>query len=369
MKSNSSRLHTLERSLKKPPKSRVRAKARALTVLRLEGATGRDAAQHVPAKLPQDLEEQIAVVRGRAAAKPSRGLLQLEERLLRTGEMETRGPVIQRYDHGVPPAPVPAAPVVNQAHALSAEPPLAGSAFGGRFNVESFEETSAPGVGQCIGLPSTDYKAFPPADAGVKTELNVSTPPATIAVPPRVDAVGAVPWAGAQSRADRARVLNDEQKAVAENFHRDLAAMLSDTSPKVEAPEDKQWADKLRMTAQTPPASPQPVVEPATPPVPKTAAHEVFNQMGLAMNYANRFDLGAVELSARFNQFDREMAEESKPTTVSSVPVEAHTLDEFDLVADLSEIAGTQPDPIMPSSARPATSSATATEPDVISSP
>lgn len=58
----------LERSLKKPPKSRARAKARALTVLRVDGATSRASAQHVLAKLPRDLEEQIAVVRGRAGS-------------------------------------------------------------------------------------------------------------------------------------------------------------------------------------------------------------------------------------------------------------------------------------------------------------
>ena len=371
MRSNSSRLHTLERSLKKPPKSRASAKARALTVLRLEGATGRALGQHVSAKLPRDLEEQIAVVRGHVAAKPSRGLLQLEERLLRTGDMQTRGPVIQRYHHGAPPAPIQAPTIVNQAHALSVEPPLAGSAFAGRFNVESFEETSAPGVrgvGQVVSLPSTDCTTFPSAGAGVKMEHNAITLPATIVVPPRVDTVGMVSWDGAQSRADRARVLSAEQKSVAETFQRDLTEMLGGGGSAV-APEDKQWDDMLRTSAQASSSAPAPTAAPVTAPVPNPDAHAVFNQMGLAMNYANSFDLGAVDLSARFNQFDRELTQDSKPTTVSSVPVEALALDEFDLVADLSDIGGTQPNSAMSSSARPATSSTTATEPDVISSP
>jgi hypothetical protein len=79
MSRRSSRLHTLERNLKAPRKSRAK---RALTVMRLEGgATGMQSSLR-PARLPKDIEDQIAVMRGWVVGKPSRGLLQLEERLL-----------------------------------------------------------------------------------------------------------------------------------------------------------------------------------------------------------------------------------------------------------------------------------------------
>lgn len=341
-----SRLHTLERSLKKPRKSQAKSRARALTVMRLEGASSRALAQHVPAKLPKDLEDQIAVVRGRAAAKPSRGLLQLEERLLGTSDAEPQTPTVQRYDHGarsptlpMPPPEFAAPPMVRQARALSAEPPLAGSAFGGRFNVESFEETpSAPPV----RVQPSDVNVSPPANT-VPVMPNVPWQEPRVTTP-----AGAVPWAAEQQsrRESRKRTLNAEQKAVAENFQRDLAAMLGDAGPKAEAPEDKQWDNSLRSVAQpapTPPSTngvPQP-----TSAAPKPDAHEVFNQMGVAMNYANSFDLGAVNLSARFDQFERELAlaPNPVPTPAAPVPVQALALDDFDLVADLAAIGGAPP--------------------------
>lgn len=344
-----SRLHTLERSLKKPRKSQAKSRARALTVMRLEGASSRALAQHVPAKLPKDLEDQIAVVRGRAAAKPSRGLLQLEERLLRTSDAEPQTPTVQRYDHGarsptlpLPPPELPAPPVVRQARALSAEPPLAGSAFGGRFNVESFEETP---LAPPVRVQPSDVNVSPPAN----------TVPVMPNVPwqePRVTTAGAVPWAAEQQsrRESRKRTLNAEQKAVAENFQRDLAAMLGDAGPKAEAPEDKQWDNSLRSVAQPAPTpntsvAPPTSAPPSTPTTSKPDAHEVFNQMGVAMNYANSFDLGAVNLSTRFDQFERELAlaPNPVPTPAAPVPVQALALDDFDLVADLAVIGGAPP--------------------------
>jgi hypothetical protein len=83
--------------------------------------------------------------------------------------------------------------------------------------------------------------------------------------------------------------------------------------------------------------------------MPKQDQHEVFNQMGLAMNYANSFDLGAMDLSARFDRFDEELALVPKPAVPTSTalsspafrtPVQALSLDDFDLVEDLAEITG-----------------------------
>lgn len=346
MSRSPSRLHTLERGLKKPHKSR--AKARALTVMRFEGGSVAASAKHIPARLPTDLEEQIAVVRGRAIAKPSRGLLQLEERLLRTYDAEPVAPAVQRYDHGAPsrmttpaPVPPPSAPV-QQASAFSAAAPRAADAFGGQYNVESFEDTSAAGVGQVIGLPVTDYYAgTPPAAVSVvKTELNAGPPP--VAIP----SVGAVPWASEPySRRPSKKALTREQQEVAAGFERDLAAMLGTGTPATAAPEDKQWDDTLRTVAQpAPPPSTGVAPQPTPTPAARPDAHEVFNQMGLAMNYANSFDLGAVDLSARFDQFDAELSLESKPMPkpTAPVPVQALALDDFDLVADLAVLSGAQ---------------------------
>jgi hypothetical protein len=338
----------LERSLKKPRKSAAKSKARALTVMRFEGASAARAATHVPARLSSDLEEQIAVVRGRAIAKPSRGLLQLEERLLGAQEAEPAAPAIRRFDHGAPPppgpskpvfAPPPSSPPVAQASALSAAPPLAGSAFSGRFNVESFEET-----------PTAPPVLMP------RTDATTGMPPTTPAVPweePRVaPPQGTWPWASEQSaRRVNKRALSREQQAVAAEFERDVAAMLGSATPPAAAPEDKQWEDTLRhvggATAAAPAATTPAAAVPDAPPAPRTNAHEVFNQMGLAMNYANSFDLGAVDLSARFDRFDAELALESKPPPAAAppVPVQALALDDFDVVADLAELSGAQAAP------------------------
>ena len=144
-----SRLHALERGLKAPRKSRT--KARALTVMRLEGgATGVQSNTRSARllRLPMDMEDQIAIVRGWAVGKPSRGLLQLEERLLRPRDVEPTPPATQRYAHGAMSAP--AAPT-SQAHARLAQ--MAGSEFGGRYNVESFEDTSGTSPEQLAALP------------------------------------------------------------------------------------------------------------------------------------------------------------------------------------------------------------------------
>lgn len=341
-----SRLHMLERGLKKPRKSAAKSTARALTVMRFEGASAARATAHVPARLPREIEDQIDVVRGRAVAKPSRGLLQLEKRLLGVQEAEPAAPAIQRYDHRAPPRAAPAAPAftptpappVAQASAFSAPSPFAGSAFSGRFNVESFEDTSsAPPV----LAPRQDTSAVAvPAVPWQERQFIAPTGAAPGA--------GSAPWAAEPySVRPMHKNLTREQQEVAAGFERDLAAMLGPAAAAPTAPEDKQWDDTLRTVAQPaqPPntaVAPQPI--PAPTPAPKPDAHEVFNQMGLAMNYANSFDLGAVNLSARFDQFERELATGPTPAppAAAPVPVRALELDEFDLVADLTELSGAQ---------------------------
>ena len=357
MRARSTRLHALELSVKAPAKSRK--KARALTVMRLEGAgvagatTGTAApppavqrAGGACTRLPKDVEDQIAIVRGRAVGKPSRGLLQLEQRLLRKGENGPAPPAIQRHDHGAVPAATPATPV-SQARALSWSMAAAASQFDGRFNVESFEDTSATGVpGQIASMPANGNYA------GATPTSGVTAPPAAQVTP----AAETRPNNGTTARdhATRRSALTPDHEAIAASFDRDIAAMLG-TPAETSTPENKQWDDAIRNAANpTTPAAPTQdapapgaTTAPASTETPKQNGHDVFNQMGLAMNYANSFDLGAMDLSARFDRFEEELALGPKPSpplsTASSStgfrnPVQALALDEFDLVEDLAEI-------------------------------
>lgn len=325
MKRSASRLHTLERSLKTPRKSR--SQARALTVMRLEGgASGVPNAR--PTRLPKDMEDQIAIVRGRAVGKPSRGLLQLEERLLRTPDAAPVAASMQRYYHAAPSAVVRAAP----ARAMASD------AFSGRYNVESFEDASNA---LPVSVPRTDYNTGTVPVFSPNPQLQAVIAPVLTQTP--APTMSPQPWAAEQSlRAQRKRALSQDQKDVAASFERDIASIVGSTA--ATAPEDQQWNDTLRTAAQAPISTPVVNAQP-TPTAPQRDAHEVFNQMGLAMNYANRFDLGAMDLSARFDHFDNELAlaPQSKPS--APIPVQALSLDEFDLVADLAEISGAQSAP------------------------
>jgi hypothetical protein len=100
------------------------------------------------------------------------------------------------------------------------------------------------------------------------------------------------------SRSTRQRALSAEQQDVAESFEHDLAAMVGSNAPTTTAPEDKQWDDTLRSVTGTSPSAVRKSSQRRSAAW-KRDAHEVFNQMGLAMNYANSFDLGAVDLAAR----------------------------------------------------------------------
>ena len=372
MSARSSRLHALEMSVKAPAKRRK--KARAFSVMRFEGAdvTGTTGATAAPppavqpagtrrTRLPKDMEEQIAIVRGRAVGKPSRGLLQLEQRLLRPREIGPTSPTIQRHDHGaVPISATPAATPVSQARALSRPMAAAASEFGGRFNVESFEDTSATGVpGQILPTPANgNYAGATPSIAPAPVVSAAPAPPASPCAETHPD-----PSArnAERDRGPRRTTLTPDQEAIAASFDRDIAAMLGTPAP-ASTPENKQWDDAIRNAATpTPPAAPAPGA-PAAPAAgtpapapgstepPKQNGHEVFNQMGLAMNYANSFDLGAMDLSARFDRFDEELALAPKSTPLSAAssssgfrsPVQALALDDFDLVEDLAEISTAQ---------------------------
>jgi hypothetical protein len=220
---------------------------------------------------------------------------------------------------------------------------MAASEFGGSYNVESFEDSSVAPMRQVevrtqpVSLPPL------PRAAGATAIPALSTP-----LPPQMPQL-------------KRNALTADQEAVAANFERDLAAMLGTPSP-ASTPENQQWDNTVRDVTSAPTAtSPAPaVVAPNQTPAPKQNGHDVFNQMGLAMNYANSFDLGVMDLSARFDRFDEELALNRKsaatPASAFSSPssVQALALDDFDLVADLAEISGAQSAPA-PSTAVPST--------------
>ena len=351
MSARPSRLHALERGLKTPRKSRAQsqAKARALTVMRLEGATTavRSNIAH-PARLPKDMEDQIAVVRGHAIGKPSRGLLELEERLLRSGPAGPTTAAIQRHAHSS--SPLPSAPA-SHAHALSMS--TMANDFGGGYQVESFEDTSIATV-----PPQTRLAPVTPSAAVTATPAPTV---ARCAEPSTAIVAREVPEAPARNDITRRTALTSDHEAVAANFERDIAAMLG-TPSTASTPENQQWDNTVRNATTAPSVTPPPA-PPGSPPIapdpavtPKQNGHDVFNQMGLTMNYANSFDLGVMDLSARFDRFDEELSMNAKPSTGTSTAytstasprptsVQAMALDDFDLVADLAEISGAQSAP------------------------
>jgi hypothetical protein len=76
-----------------------------------------------------------------------------------------------------------------------------------------------------------------------------------------------------------------------------------------------------------PPAAPAEETPAAEAPVAVAASsHDVFERMGRGMRYANTFDLGAIALSRRFDEFDAELAEE--PAAGSQPPAPAPDVDE-----------------------------------------
>jgi hypothetical protein len=292
------------------------------------------------------MEDQIAIVRGRAAGKPSRGLLQLEERLLRPRNAGPTQPAVQRHDHGAVPAS--AAPM-SQPRALPRQ--MAASEFGGRYNVESFEDTSTITAPR-LPTPTPQFNGgtTPPGAISAPAMPTVPQPGVTPCAEPHAEiSPSSLPELPERSQVPRRTSLTTDQEAVAANFERDISSMLGTPAS---TPENQQWDDAVRNATNAATATPEttPSVTTSQPAaMPKQDQHEVFNQMGLAMNYANSFDLGAMDLSARFDRFDEELALVPKPAVPTSTalsspafrtPVQALSLDDFDLVEDLAEITG-----------------------------
>ncbi|WLQ15886.1 hypothetical protein O5O45_08160 [Hahella aquimaris] len=359
---------------------------------------------------PLGYREQIEVVRGQRVAQPTRSLRALEDRVLgrrpsapATADKPPQRTMLRMDQEQAPPLPAPApvlAPEQNTfaptAHSWSASqsyqpqyqnshqtsyPQPAADALAyapefsaldsGRFRVEPFEEPQAVSQSRALSGPTSPDDLFRPDPAVASPAPSDSTPvyapasqprlraespnapqPASPAVVSRQEEEDDLNWL-TESQPQRVTAASkqalDAGLALAkDDFERDLAAILG--QPASTAPEPGEPP----LTSQAQPASPPAPNASGTPqnqePAPAHPSHDVFDQMGLAMRYANSFDLGAVPLKERFDHFERELqgappqpSQLSAPPTVQSPFVDPMNLDEFDLVAELAEIGAERP--------------------------
>ena len=376
-------LRSLEQSLAKPRSAAAkkaggkgRTKSQPRKVKKVEGFTASLATQQLA---PAQLQEQIDVIRGRKIAQPTRSLRALEDRVLGRKPPATTAPQREtlRIDKGqvAPPPAAPAQPALSPAlpptntvaaaslwpqpkqQRLPAPPyaPEFSAPGSGRFQVESF----AAG-------PTSPDDLFKP-DAAVSAAPSTGSPPPTSAptiaqpgtgVPVIDDAIG---WL-AQAQSEQPKKITSASRQsldsglslAKDEFERELASILGQPGTAAAPVVAPPATDPLFQNAQPQNTQAQPAPQPAKPPVPDPNAppphpsHDVFDQMGLGMRYANSFDLGNVNLNDRFNRFEQELEQPAAPPQRAPAPVAASpfvdpyanpmSLDEFDLVAELAEI-------------------------------
>lgn len=372
-------LRSLEQSLNRRRQS---AQAFGLQKNRAEGT-----------QTPVNLQEQIAVVRGQRVGVPTTSLRALESRVLgRPTAAEKNYPQQQtlRIDQGqLNPASWPASPhqgfhktsspnpyspphyVAPHSAALNYVAPnyaAANSAFShgfasartdasaayspefsapdtGRFHVESFNE---PAWEPSPLNPALRLSASAPAGNAVHADRFPAPVPHTSSPAPEL---ADDDWLAA-ARADQPQQITKASKeslnpglALAKaDFERDLASILGNAGDKptaVEPPFDPSRAQQPQAPSATPASAEPEVMHPD---------HSVFDQMGLAMRYANSFDLGQVSLNDRFDRFDQELDKkrggaQKTSSSLSSPFVDPMNLDDFDLVAELAEIGIERPEP------------------------
>lgn len=157
--------------------------------------------------------------------------------------------------------------------------------------------------------------------------------------------------------------LNPSLALAKHDFERELAEILGTSAASAPAPSVASTPDSLFNTSAADPKTSiaqQPSGAPNKPAAPTEAViphpnHNVFDQMGLAMRYANSFDLGNVSLKAlkdRFDHFEEAIdvgAHSSQPAQPARAQglqnpfVDPMSLDDFDLVAELAEIGVERP--------------------------
>ena len=370
-------LRSLEQSLGKPAKPRQRARQYSQNA----SVEGRAIAQGnvVPSPLaPTQLQEQIDVIRGRRVAEPTRSLRALEDRVLgRTPATQESRRTKQRLDNGQVPPPAQPAPAV--AHALAAPihndwsrpalPAAAAAPFApefsapdtGRFQVEPFSTPLDP---ESIFRADAAVSAAPAAPPAVAAPVAVAPVAASLQravlgpsiTQPRLikdDATGWLTQAQSEqpeqiSSASR-NALDGDLALAKDDFERELASILGQSTAPAPKPDPLFANAPAQQLPATPAVAPTPAATAPEQVPPPHPGHDIFDQMGLGMRYANSFNLGNVNLNERFRQFEQDLEQPApRRATPPANPfvdpfVEPMSLDDFDLMAELAEIGAEQP--------------------------
>ncbi|MFZ5600874.1 MAG: hypothetical protein ACOY7J_00345, partial [Pseudomonadota bacterium] len=230
----------------------------------------------------------------------------------------------------------------------------------GRFQVESF--AAGPTSPEDLFKPDAAVSTAPAVSAAPTASAPAFAPTSAepgISLPVNDDAIG---WlAQAQSEQPK-KITSASRKSLdsglslaKDEFERELASILGQTGSAAAPVVAPPVTDPLFQNAQPQNTQAQPAPQQTKPPVlpdpnapPPHPSHDVFDQMGLGMRYANSFDLGNVNLNERFNRFEQELEQPATPPQRTSAPAAPSpfvdpyanpmSLDEFDLVAELAEI-------------------------------
>jgi hypothetical protein len=299
------------------------------------------------------LHKQIDVVRSRRVARPTPGLQTLERRVLGNASVRRE---VQRLDTTqLTPAVTltfaqPASPAASMwrpsvslsnslslslsAPSTSTYAPEFSARDTGRFRVEPF----------AAGLDAGAlFSADPVAAVGYPAQ---PAPSQVVAPGTYLDDSNWLARAQAEQpqkiTTASKRSLNSGLALAKDDFERELATILG-----------REAAPAVTPAEASAPSAASPVQAPAAPASGASAParhpnHEVFDQMGLGMRYANSFDLGNVSLSNSFSRLEADLGLTPPSTGRSAVAaanpyVNPMNLDEFDLVAELAHIGAERP--------------------------
>ncbi|CBL45772.1 Hypothetical protein HDN1F_21890 [gamma proteobacterium HdN1] len=361
----------------------LRSLERPQTLAKTSAASGTD---------PDTLQGWIDAVRGRTIPQLGRNLRALENQLQGSAPKAktTRRQALRLDHHQLPAAPTapinapapatapttasvtaPGWPSAQTAYAASLWPagsanqyaqrlPSAATAIltpelsapdAGRFQVEAFTESEflapqlapapklipAPQLTEARPNDATQWPSAPPVPAisdDGNQWLNQASTPST---------------GGTSAKLDAGLSLAKDE------FERELAAILGQPTPAQQSP--TQTTTPTQADTQTQAGT----LTPETAPL--QSRHDIFDQMGLAMRYANSFDLGKVNLNERFREFEQALEPTRAAPAIQPQPAEASPfanpyvtpmqLDDFDLVAELAEISATQPPTNLPPTSQP----------------
>lgn len=203
------------------------------------------------------------------------------------------------------------------------------------YEVESFEEEEK----ELPLLPTTNgIKTKIDAPEQQTTSAATEPPPATEKLAGRGEVISKP---DPEKRTDFVSTPVDSRAADADAFERDIQAILR--GEKTAQPEEKP----LPNSGAKPPQSEE---EPETEVPP--GSHAIFARLGKNLSHATTFNLGAMELKQRFDDFDRafDREQQQSSTNIKTIPVESTEVlppaaapEEMDLVEDLAIIEQTAP--------------------------